>query len=210
MGTTKGTQQKVIVYSGELYTDAERIASAANSTVAESCTTPGTKTVANKDERKLALLKLLETDGMECDEEAYAAASSSYTEFCRRFFLNADKYKLDYKAITHKKPDPPKPMTTADELRQIGTLLDMLLENQRESNKMLQSLVAGIGSTVSTLERNSTENMECLHKLGPKVGEMDKKLKNIEVGMGTVARSYPGLVTNVANLWGRFERWTKR
>lgn len=52
MGTTKGTQQKVIVFSGELYTDAERIASAANSTVAESCTTPGTKTVANKGERR--------------------------------------------------------------------------------------------------------------------------------------------------------------
>ena len=88
--------------------------------------------------------------------------------------------------------------------------LAQLVELERENAKMLQSLVAGIGSTVSTIEKSTTENMECLHKLGPKVGEIDKKMKNIETGVGTVSRSHAGLVANVANIWGRFERWTKR
>ena len=209
-----------VVYSGALYADAGNVAKASGrkleDIIAEANST--VKNVAAVKDRRAAFLETMTVNNVESDIDGYIATQSAYMAFCNRFFLDSKKYLLDLKKVIAEGRKIEKPITSVptatavrnskviDEIVQVGELLDILVEEQKNTNKLLQSLV----SNAAMVQMDTRENMESLHKIGPKLGEIDKKLKNIEVGVSTVAKAWPGHVANLANLKTRIDRWMTR
>ena len=86
----------------------------------------------------------------------------------------------------------------------------MILEEQKRTNDTLTAILTSFSSIVGTIADKDGEMLNILQRMGPKLGEMDKKLKNIDTSTTTVSKSWGGLVGSVGDVKSRFERYTSR
>lgn len=203
-----------VFYGGQVYLDAKRVAESAGSTVEELANRSNNsliKNVANAKERKADFVDYLTANCVESEFDGYMSNKGALTSFCTQFLLNPDKYICDIKEIIKNGKRIEKPtVVVAQGPTPTGDLLDAILEEQRATNKTLVALLAAFTAIVGSIDKKDEEILEILHKMGPKMGEIDKKLQNINVSTTTVAKSWPGLVTNVAEAKARFDRYTSR
>jgi hypothetical protein len=208
---------KLTIYSGQVYIDAGKIATAAGKTVDELCEKTNNTliaNIANAKDRKGDFIDYMTANCVESDFDGYMALGGELSAFCNLFFLKPDDYLVDVKELVKngKKIEPPKtaPTAPAPTSSQIGDLLDMILEEQKRTNDTLTAILTSFSSIVGTIADKDGEMLNILQRMGPKLGEMDKKLKNIDTSTTTVSKSWGGLVASVGDVKSRFERYTSR
>lgn len=103
----KGTKQKIIVYTGTLYEDAENACKQGKTTVSNKCAgNANARAVSQKDARRDAYILLARSKGYDESAELYAAPVGIFNSFCNLFWFETDKYivKNPPKAVRELKP----------------------------------------------------------------------------------------------------------
>lgn len=199
-----------VAYRGALYLDADKRAKETGRNLKEILADSNNmkaKNIGDVKSRKKDWMDTLEEGKATSELDGYVAVQASYTAFCNMFFLDANKYLINLDDIIKPVKDVPQP---DHHMSQIGDLLDAILQEQQEQTKTLHALLQAFNTTCGTISLNVEANRETIQRMGPKLGEMDKKLKNIEISGNTVSKSWPGHVNNTAALKQQLERYVSR
>lgn len=201
-----------VAYRGAIYADAGNRAKEAGKDikiVLQESVNPVAKNIGNVKERKKEWMDALAAGKTESEVDGYIATRPAYMAFCNMFFLDAAKYIINLDEII--KPAPaPEPKQAPPNMSQIGDLLDAILQEQQEQTKTLHALLQAFNTVCGTISLNVEASRETVQRMGPKLGEMDKKLKNIEISGNTVSKTWPGHVNNTAALKQQLERYVSR
>lgn len=202
-----------VVYSGQVYVRASDAAKMIGKNIDECIpqTNGGARNVLDVKARKGEFLATLDANGVRSEVDGYIASRHAYRSFCNVFFIESDQYLLNIDKIIkegEKIVDATKdPIEAKIDFSQIGELLDMMLEEQRTLNKTLIAFMTSFNTIVGSIELKEGSSLDILQRVGPKLGEMDKKMKNIETSAQTVSKTYTGLANNVAGIKSAIDRW---
>lgn len=199
-----------VAYRGAIYADAGNRAKEAGKDikiVLQESVNTGAKNVGDVKERKREWMDALAAGKAKSEIDGYIATRPAYMAFCNMFFLDATKYIINLDEIIKPAPEPEQ---APPSMSQIGDLLDAILQEQQEQTKTLHALLQAFNTTCGTISLNVEANRETIQRMGPKLGEMDKKLKNIEISGNVVSKTWPGHVNNTAALKQQLERYVSR
>ena len=200
-----------VCYSGSLYSDAGNVVKNSGADLKDviAKSTSGVRHIGDVKARRAEMITLFEEHGVEAkSDNLYRGTKASYTEFCNKFFLNAEQYLLDEsellaEATKIEKPEKPTSDPLLAKMAEIAELMDEEVELLETLNKKIDS----IASNAAMIQMDTRENMETLHKIGPKIGEVDKKLRGIDTSTATIAKTWPGHQLNVAGLKQAIDRF---
>lgn len=201
-----------VAYMGILYTDADKVARGAGRSlqdVVSSSFNTGVKNIAEVKARKKEWADALKARGSASNIDGYMSTKKSYTAFCNAFFLDSSKYLIDLEEVFRTPPAAPTP-APAQDFGQIGDLLDAILQEEQEQTKTLHAILQAFNTVCGTISLNVEASRETLQRMGPKLGEIDKKIKNIEINTATVSKTWPGHVSNTAGIKSTFDRYVAR
>lgn len=205
-----------VCYSGSLYSDAGNVVKNSGTDLKDviAKSTSGVKHIGDVKARRVEMMTFFEEHGVTSENSnLYRGTQASYTEFCNKFFINPEQYLLDEKELLEKAQKVETPAESQTNLvltnpplakmAEIAELLDEAVELLETLNKKID----GIASNAAMIQMDTRENMESLHKIGPKLGEVDKKLRGIDTSTSTIAKTWPGHQLNLAAIKSGFDRF---
>lgn len=215
------TTMEKVIYRGAVYADAGNVVKPTGRSLVDHISTSSTlvKNVGDVKARKQNFLDFLEENGIESDADAYVAARAAYQAFCNAFFLDSSKYIIDEQALIAgarkivKEPAPegnPQAVRNSkviDNISNACDLLDMVLDELRDLNKTQGEILKEVRLNGKTIADNAEESRAQLQRIGPKLGEIDKKYREMQVEIGKVTKNWLGHVNNVASIKAAIDRW---
>lgn len=229
----KGTKQKIIVYTGALYEDAENACKQGNTTVSNKCAgNNNARAIAKKGERRNAYILLARSKGYDENAELYAAPVGMFNSFCNLFWFEPEKYTV--KCTVENPPRPSAPTTGStveDAPGNVRVLLYEQLRGFREAftgyainfselprdfgifakNFVRYSEEARAGfKTLEVIAESSIEAVELLKKIDSKLDRLDTRQEEMNERLSGLAQIESGISANVAKTVTFVDRFTKR